>query len=124
MKRYLHFQPKYLLIALFIFGVEVLIERYFHDGFIRPVVGDFLIVVLMYYSLKSILKISSIKIACGVLLFSFTIEGLQYLQMLKYLGWQDSYWAKIVFGSAFDWRDLLAYTLGVGFALLTDRLIS
>ena len=46
------------------------------------------------------------------LLTSYLIEGLQYVHLLHYLGLEHFRLARIVFGSSFEWIDMLAYTLG------------
>jgi len=46
-------------------------------------------------------------------LFSYLIELLQYFQLVKRLGLEHNMLARTVIGYGFEWKDLLAYTLGV-----------
>ena len=114
------FQWKYFVLTVFLFFIEVLIAAYLHDQIIRPYVGDLLVVMLLYCFVKSFLKISVMKAAIFVLLFSYTIELLQYLNLIKLLGLQKSQLANIVLGNYFEWIDLVAYTVGIAIVLLIE----
>ncbi|MEO1257774.1 MAG: DUF2809 domain-containing protein [Bacteroidota bacterium] len=104
---------KYAVAAVLLFLVEVFIAIYIKDRFVRPYIGDFLVVILIYCFVKSFWNGSPFRVGLYVLLFSFAIEVGQYFQLVKLLGLDHSKLAKIVIGTGFDWGDLLAYTLGV-----------
>lgn len=112
----------YFLAAILLFGVEVLIALYMHDRFVRPYLGDFLVVVLIYCSVKAFLNAPVLKTALFVLLFSYTIEVLQYFQIVQRLGLQHIAVARIVIGTSFEWGDLLAYTGGILLVLLIEKI--
>jgi len=92
-----------------------------HDKIIRPYVGDLLVVILLYCLLKSFVNISVLKAAIFVLLFSYIVEFLQYLNLIKYLGLQKSRLANIILGNYFEWIDLLAYTFGIAIVVLVEK---
>ena len=115
------FKAKYFLFAFLLFIIEVLIALFIRDRFIRPYVGDFLVVILMYCFLRAFINASPVKLAIGVLLFSYTIEILQYFQIVDRLGLSGNLIAKTVIGYGFEWWDLVAYTLGVIFVYMVDR---
>lgn len=117
----LTFNKKFFLLALALFIIEVLIALYVRDSFVRPYVGDYLVVMLIYCAVRSFFKIPVVKTAIGVLLFSYLIEVLQYFRIVDRLGLQDNTVAKTVIGYGFEWMDLLAYTLGVLTILLLER---
>lgn len=54
----------------------------------------------------------AVKAAVLVLLFAYAIELLQYLQFINWIGLEENTFAKVVLGSQFDWKDILAYTVG------------
>lgn len=108
-----------LTLALFI--TEVLIALYMHDGFVRPYVGDFLVVILVYCFVCTFLQAPVVPVGIGVLLFAYIVEILQYFNMVKHLGLQHSRLANIVLGNHFEWGDMLAYTLGILSILLLQR---
>lgn len=107
------FNVKYFLFAFILFAVELLIALFVRDSFIRPYFGDFLVVMLIYCAIRAFIKVSPIKLAIGVLLFSFLIEMLQYFRIVDRLGLSGNTVAKTVIGYGFEWWDMLAYTLGV-----------
>ena len=115
------FNLKYFLFAVVLFIIEVLIALFVRDHFIRPYFGDFLVVILIYCAVKTIIKASPLKVAVGVLLFAYFIEVLQYCQIVDKLGLSGNIIAKIVIGYGFEWRDILAYTLGIITVWLLDR---
>lgn len=109
----LTFNYKYFLFAFVLFVIEVLIALFVRDNFIRPYFGDYLVVILIYCTVRIFIKASSIKVAIVVLLFSYSIEILQYFNIVDMLGLSGNVFAKTVIGSGFEWWDMLAYTLGI-----------
>lgn len=107
------FKKRYARLTLLLFGIEVLIALFVRDNFIRPYVGDYLVVILLYCFVCTFLLISKRIIAVAVLLFAFIIEGLQYIHIVKWLGLAHNKFARTVIGDGFEWYDLLAYTLGI-----------
>jgi len=107
------FDKKYLFLSLILFVIEVLIAVFVKDSFVRPYVGDYLVVILIYCAVRTILKASVWKVALGVLLFSFLIEILQYFHIVNRLGLENNIIARTVIGYGFEWVDFIAYTLGI-----------
>ena len=60
---------KYALIALVILLIEIAIALFVHDKFIRPFIGDLLVVILVYFSFRTILKVKASSVAIGVFIF-------------------------------------------------------
>lgn len=116
----LTFSLKFFLLALLLFIVEVLIALYVHDRFVRPYLGDYIVVFLIYCSVRTFLKASPLTVVIGVLLFAYLVELLQYLRIVDMLGLADNHLAKTVIGYGFEWLDMLAYTLGAGTILLLE----
>jgi hypothetical protein len=117
----LTFNLKYFLLAIIFFITEVFIALFVHDGFIRPYVGDYLVVMLIYCAVKTFVKAAPLKTAAGVLIFSYVIEVLQYLDIVERLGLSGNAIAKTVIGYGFEWWDILAYTLGVITILIMEQ---
>lgn len=103
----------YFVLTVVLLLIEVLIAIYVHDNFIRPYFGDFLVVILMYCFVRSFADPDVRLTAIAVLLFSYLIEILQYLNIVQRVGLGDSEFARIVIGTSFEWIDILAYTLGI-----------
>jgi hypothetical protein len=117
----LQFRRNYFLIAIILFTVEIMIALFVTDNIIRPYVGDFLVVILVYCFVRSFFKISILKAAIGTLVFAFVIEFLQYLNFIELIHLKHSRIANLVLGNLFQWIDLIAYTLGVLLVLLIER---
>ncbi|MCE9599676.1 MAG: DUF2809 domain-containing protein [Spirochaetia bacterium] len=111
----------YIVIAGICLGLCVAIVLVFSPyPFIRGFLGDCLIVVLLYCLIKAVRAFTPKRLAIGVLLFAFAIEGLQYLKLVHLLGLSGNKLAQLTLGSVFDPLDLLAYTLGAGIAYAID----
>lgn len=106
------FNKKYFSAFLFLLLTEILIAVYVHDNFIRPYVGDVLVVILLYCFVNAFVKVKPIIAAIAVLTFSFMIEFLQYLNIVEKMGLEQSTLAKTIIGTSFSWSDLVAYTTG------------
>lgn len=117
----LRFNPRFFLLTLVLFVIEVLIAVYVHDNFVRPYVGDYLVVMLLYCAVRTFINASPLKIALAVLLFAYFIELLQYFHLVDRLGLAGNTVARTVIGYGFEWLDLLAYTLGVISILLLEH---
>ena len=81
----LRFNYTYALLSLFLFTLEVIIERFFHGGFIRNVFGDYLVVFLIYCFVLSFFKWKKLYVAIGVLVLAYLIEIAQYIDVLQLL---------------------------------------
>ena len=115
------FQRRYFIVFVILLLIEIVIALFAHDNFIRPFFGDFLVVILIYCFIKSFFNTPLVITAIGVLLFSYLIEVLQYFNIVKILGLQNSKLARVVIGTSFEWTDLIAYTLGIGLVILLDK---
>ncbi|MFD1631781.1 DUF2809 domain-containing protein [Pseudopedobacter beijingensis] len=111
-----------LIITVFLLLIEVFIALFVNDTIIRPYVGDVLVVILLYYFIKSFLNVPPVKTAVAVLLFAYSIEILQYFNIVRLIGLSDSKIANIVIGNHFSWIDIFAYTLGVFILLFSENL--
>ncbi|MDB5120709.1 MAG: hypothetical protein JWN56_1927 [Sphingobacteriales bacterium] len=118
----LNINLKYTIATLLLFLIEVLIAVFAHDHFIRPYVGDFLVVILIYCFVKSFVSTPTVSTAICVLVFSYVVETLQYFRIVHYLGLDQSKIANILIGNYFTWVDILAYTLGIAFVIVIEKL--
>jgi hypothetical protein len=108
----LTFRPKYGLMAIIFFIIEVLIALYVHDSFVRPIVGDYLVVFLVYCAVFTFWHGPFLTAAITTLLFAYLIETLQYFRFVHYMGWEKYRIVAVALGTGFSWIDMLAYTLG------------
>ena len=106
------FRVRYFILTLVLLLIEVLIAMYVHDDFVRPYVGDFLVVIFLYCLVRSFLKAPVMQIVIGVLLFSFMVEILQYFHFIALIGLEHFMLARAILGTSFSFTDLVAYTVG------------
>ncbi|WP_162128222.1 ribosomal maturation YjgA family protein [Flavobacterium phycosphaerae] len=117
----LHFNRDYFGLTALLFVIEVLIASFVHDKIVRPYIGDVLVVMLIYCFVKSFLNLKIITAAVLVLLFAFSIETLQYFNLVEKLGLEQNKIARIVIGSSFEWVDFIAYSLGILIILVVEK---
>jgi len=117
------FNKIYFFIALLVFVTEVLIALFIHDNFVRPYIGDVLVVILIYCFLKAFIKLPVLTTAILVLIFAFTIEILQYFNFVEKLGLEGSEVARTVLGTSYAWKDLIAYSAGIFIVLVAEFII-
>lgn len=115
------FNKNYFVLALLVFLTEVGIALYVDDAFIRPYFGDVLVVILLYCFVKSFLKLPVVTVALFVLLFAFTIEFFQFLNIVEKLGLQNVKLARTVIGTSFSWEDIVCYILGIGIVVASEK---
>ncbi len=106
-------KTKYLIISCSILIVEIIIALFVNDQFIRPIFGDYLASILVFYLLATFLKTDLNKIAILSLLISYAIEFLQYIHILELLDLHKIKILNVLLGNSFSWTDMLAYTLGI-----------
>ncbi len=116
----MHFNKTFFLLTILLFFVELYIGFFVRDDFIRPYVGDFLVVILIYAGLRTFLKHNKLTIAIGVLLFAYLVEIAQYFNIVEWLNLSGHRSAEVIIGTSFSWEDMLAYTLGVGLIYFLD----
>ena len=104
--------------------IEILIASFIKDDFIRPYLGDFLVVIMLYCFLMGISRFSIYKSLFIVLIFSFKIEFLQLIDIVKLLQYQPPKPIMIILGSSFSVWDLVAYLLGLLSCLILEILIN
>lgn len=102
----------YILLFLLLFMIEVLIAVYVHDDFIRPYIGDFLVVILLYCFVR-IFTLRKIKfLSVFVFLFAVATEFLQLIDIMSILGLGGNAFFSVIIGSTFDIRDVACYFFG------------
>lgn len=116
------YRRNYLIIALVIFVMEILIALYVHDDFVRPWGGDVLVVVLLYCLVRGVTRLNVPAAALSVLVFSWFVEVMQYLQIIRILRLEDSTVARTIIGTTFSWSDIVAYTLGIVFVVIAEAM--
>lgn len=103
---------KYGIAFALLLLIEVVIALYVHDSFIRPYVGDMLVVILVYSFTRIFIPEKCRLLPLYVFLFAAGVEVLQYFKLVHVLGLEDNRFLKIVLGSVFDLKDIACYGAG------------
>lgn len=99
--------------------VEILIALFVHDGFIRPYMGDVIVVWGVYCFVKILFpQAGSYLTAIGVMLFAFFVEFLQYIHIVDILGIGNIKFFRVLIGTSFSPADLICYICGTAVIML------
>ncbi|MCG2792909.1 MAG: DUF2809 domain-containing protein [Weeksellaceae bacterium] len=113
MKNRLTFSCKNLTIAIFLFLIEILIATKLNDYFfVRAYMGDVLVVMLIYYFVKSFFDLQPLKLIIGIFIFACSMEFLQYFHFAELFGFKDNPVMMTVLGNSFSWLDVVCYFVG------------
>lgn len=104
-------------------ATEVCIALFVHDRFVRPYVGDVLVIPLIACLLRVVLpeKVRALPVLTA--LFGAAVEGLQAFGLPELLGLEDSTAARIILGSTFDPADIVCYCVGGALMLFAEWLV-
>ena len=102
----------YALTALVLFAIEVCIALFVRDNFVRPYLGDVLVVILIHCALRVVFPEKPRLLPLYVFLFAGLVELTQYVHLLDLLGLAHIRWLYVVAGGTFDWRDAACYAAG------------
>ena len=106
----------YLLATIVLIAVEVLIALFVHDNFVRPYIGDVIVVVVIYCFVRIFAPEKLHFLPLYVFIFAVVVEVLQYFHIVDLLGLGNSTFFRVLIGGVFDLKDILCY--GVGCLLL------
>ena len=103
----------YIIIFIAIFAVEICIALFVHDDFVRPYIGDVIVMWAVYCLAQIILggRFGSYKVAVGSLIFAFFVELLQKFRIVDVLGIKSPVLRTII-GTSFAPADLVCYLAG------------
>lgn len=117
----IRFHKTYFLLSIALLIIEIIIALYVRDSFVRPYVGDFLVVIFMYVVLQTFFHVEVTKAALFVLAFAIAVEIAQYFHLLNRLNLASNDFARTVMGSSFEWSDIVAYTAGMLVVIIVEH---
>lgn len=106
----------YIVATVIIFLAELCIALFVRDKFIRPYMGDMLVVVLLYMFVRIWFPEKPRLLPLYIFLFAAGVEALQGIRIVELLGLQENRFFSVLIGTTFDWKDIACY--GVGCVLL------
>lgn len=115
------FQWKYGVAFITLLVAEVLIALFFiHDTFIRPYIGDILVVILMYTLIRSFTEKPTRYLPIYLFLFAGGVELLQYFKWVEILGLHKNQVMGIIMGTTFDMKDIGCYFIATILLLIWE----
>ncbi|MBQ6570306.1 MAG: (d)CMP kinase, partial [Clostridia bacterium] len=102
---------KYAIVFLIVLVIEILIGVFVHDSFVRPFVGDVLVVILIWSGLRIFLPEKPRYLSPFVFVFAAACELLQLADIVSLLGITNPV-LKTIIGTRFDINDIWCYLLG------------
>ena len=111
-------------VTILLLAVEVFIALFVHDRFIRPYVGDVLVVMVLYTFVRIFVP-ERIKVL-PVYLFGFAVlvDLAQYFRIVERLGLEDNRFFSVLIGSVFDIKDVICYAVGTILIVIGQRMYS
>lgn len=106
------FNYKFFSVFLVLLVIEIIIALFIRDNFIRPNVGDVIVVILIYFVVKSFFSTKSKLLPLYVFGFAVFVEILQYFNVVKLLGLENNRLARTIIGTTFDVNDIICYFIG------------
>lgn len=103
---------QYLIAFIVFLLIEVFIAIYVHDAFIRPSVGDMLVVIVLYLGVRIAVPDKYKLLPVWIFIFATFVEGLQYFHLVQVLGVENITFLRILIGSTFDLKDIACYAIG------------
>ena len=102
----------YLIVFILLMVVETLIALYVHDDFIRPYIGDVIVVMVLYSFVRIFIPEKYRLLPLYIFIFSVAVEVMQYFKIINILGLQNNSFARVIIGSVFDLKDIACYGIG------------
>lgn len=110
--KYKKLRIAYLIAFLALLCIEILIGAFVRDAFVRPYVGDVLVVILIYCLIR-IVKPTGIKLLpLYVFIFALFVELLQLIKIVDLLGIPRDSIVAIMVGTSFSFIDIICYAVG------------
>lgn len=112
---------KYMLAFVSLLIIEIIIAVFVNDTFIRPYVGDMLVVILMYTLIRGIVKKPIRGLPIYLFIFASAVEMAQYYSVMEKLDLPDNKIMSIIIGNTFDIKDILCYLFAVVILILWEK---
>lgn len=102
----------YFIVFTLLFAAEVLIALFVHDNFIRPFVGDVIVVILLCAFLRILIPEKIKLLPVFATAFAVLVEIMQYFDFVKLLGLENNIVLSTALGRTFDIKDIICYSIG------------
>ena len=110
----------YFLIFIALVIVEVLIAIYVHDSFVRPYLGDVIVIGVIYCFIKILIPKRVLLISLYIFIFALSIEVFQYFDYVNLLGLGEIKFFRILLGTSFSFIDIICYAVGAVICFIAE----
>jgi hypothetical protein len=117
----MRWSPRYALLFAVLLTIEFAIALHVRDRFVRPFVGDALVVALIYCAVRAVVDLRPRVAAAGVLAFACSVEVAQWLGLAERLPLEHLPAVRVALGTHFDPLDFVAYSAGALVVLSAER---
>ena len=104
---------------LLIVGAEIVIGVFVHDGFVRPYIGDVLVVAAICMLVRVFVPEGAPWVPAAVFVFALAVELLQLARLSDLLGIKNRV-VRVILGSTFDPADIVCYAVGCASVALIE----
>ena len=103
---------EYIISFILLLLAEIFIGAFINDSFVRPYMGDVLVVMLMCTFIRIFLTEKPGLLPLYTTLFAVGVEILQYFDFVKLLGLENNAILSTALGRTFDIKDIVCYIIG------------
>lgn len=114
----------YIILTLLLLAIEVLIALFVHDRFIRPYVGDVLVMMVLYTFVRIFVPERIKPLPAYLFGFAVLVEIAQYFRIVERLGLENNRFFSVLIGSVFDMKDIVCYAVGTILIVIGQRVYS
>lgn len=101
----------FLAAFLALLGIEIFIGVCVHDNFVRPYLGDTLVVMLLWAAVRIAFPQGLPWLSGAVFVFACLVEISQLIPLCDLLGIRNNL-IRVLMGTSFAWGDVAAYAAG------------
>ena len=98
--------------TLLLLATEIGIACFVRDDFVRPYLGDVLVVLLLYCGIRWVRPLGWCWLPVGVFSLAVGVEAAQALQLVHRTGLAEAPFFATLLGTCFSWWDILCYGIG------------
>lgn len=109
----------YAAVFAVLFAVEIIIGLYVHDQFVRPYIGDMLVVVLLWALVRMIIPFRAVWLSGAIYVFAVLVELSQMIPLVDFLEIENRL-IRVLMGTSFAVGDLFAYAAGCIVTAIVD----
>ena len=109
----------YAVLFLLLLAVEIFIGMYVRDSFVRPYIGDLLVVILLWALVRIFIPYKAVWLSGAIFVFSVLVELSQLIPLVDFLGIKNRL-IRVLMGTSFAYGDLFAYAAGCAITAVVD----